>query len=92
MIDSAPIDEWTEKISAFGTFGPGSSTGYWVLTVLGMIVTVAALIGWVIVEHRKLTEQAERLRAIGAIPEPEPGPRPAHMEPGGTEPTGGAAT
>jgi drug/metabolite transporter (DMT)-like permease len=47
VIDSFPFDEWAEDITAFWTFGPGNSTGTYVLTVLGLIVFVAAMIGWV---------------------------------------------
>ena len=36
MIDSFPYEEWSEDISAFWTFGPGSSTGTYIMTVLGI--------------------------------------------------------
>ena len=67
MIDSFPFDEFTEDLTAFWTFGPESSTGTYVLTVLGCILMVASLIGWVWLENRKLRAQAELLRAAGAI-------------------------
>lgn len=78
MIDSFPFDEWTKDISAFWTFGPGGSTGTYVMTVLGIILMVSAFIGFVVLEHRKVSRQAEALRALGApIPGggvPGPGP------------------
>ena len=80
MIDSFPFDEWTEDITAFWTFGPGNSTGTYVLTVLGLIVFVAAMIGWVWLENKKLTAQATILRAAGGLPAPggvPPGPGPS---------------
>ena len=43
-----------------------TSTGTFVLTALGILLMVAALIGWVITEHRKLTHQAEHLRAASS--------------------------
>jgi hypothetical protein len=80
VIDSFPFDEWTEDITAFWTFGPGNSTGTYVLTVLGLIVFVAAMIGWVWLENKKLTAQATILRAAGGLPAPggvPPGPGPS---------------
>jgi hypothetical protein len=80
MIDSFPFDEWAEDIAGFWTFGPGNSTGTYVLTVLGIIVMVGALIGWVWLENRKLSAQAALLRAAGGLPAPggvPPGPGPS---------------
>lgn len=79
MIDSSPVDEWTEDIAAFGTFWSENATGYYVLTVLGIIVMVLALIGWVWLENAKLRAQAELLRAAGGAPVPggPPGPSPS---------------
>jgi|Tabmets5t2r1_1033131.scaffolds.fasta_scaffold305594_1 hypothetical protein len=42
-----------------------ASPAMWVLTVLGILVTISMLIAWVWYEHRRLTEAAERLRAQG---------------------------
>lgn len=75
MIDSFPYDRWSEQVSAFWTFGGGGSAGTYVLTVLGMILMVAALIGWVWLENQKLTAQRDRLRAAGALPVPAAPPR-----------------
>ena len=84
MIDSFPFEgPWPDdlsQISAFWTFGPGSSIGTYVLTILGISLMVAALIGWVWLENRKLTAQAELLRAAGGVPAPggvPPGPGPS---------------
>ena len=75
MIDSFPPDPNTwllpdgktlnQDISTFWTFGGADSTGTLLLTALGMLVMVVALIGWVWLEHQKLTAQAERLRQAG---------------------------
>jgi hypothetical protein len=65
MIDSFPFDEWADDIAAFWTFGPQNSTGTYVLTVLGIILMVASLIGWVWLEDQKLKRQASHLRGPG---------------------------
>jgi hypothetical protein len=81
MIDSFPFDEWAEDIGAFWTFGPGGSTGTYVLTVLGIILMVSAFIGFVVMENRKVTRQAEALRAVG-MPIPGGGmPGPGAAQP-----------
>lgn len=70
MIDSFPYREWNEDITTFWTFGPGVDhdlTGTFVLTGLGMLVMILALVYWVWLEHKKLTEQAERLRQAGGL-------------------------
>jgi hypothetical protein len=76
MIDSFPYDSWYDAegnlsadVTTFWTFGPttgsegGDLTGTFVLTALGMMLMVISLIAWVWLEHRKLTEQANRLRS-----------------------------
>ena len=80
MFDAFPFDEWSEEIEGFWTFGPGNSTGTYILTVLGIILMVAAIIGWVLLEERKLSAQAALLRAAGGLPLPggvPPGPGPS---------------
>lgn len=72
MIDSFPFDEWSEEIAGYWTFGPGNSTGTYVLTVLGIALMVLSLIGWVVMENRKLEAQANLLRAAGGLPVPPP--------------------
>jgi len=63
-----------EKCQGFMTFGPGSTygdggtgaaTGYYVLTTLGILVTLAALIAWIVYEDRRLKGHAMRLRKAG---------------------------
>jgi hypothetical protein len=80
MIDSFPFDKWGENITAFWTFGPENSTGTYILTALGVIVMIASLVGWVMLEQHKLQAQAALLRAAGGLPMPGgayPGPGPS---------------
>jgi hypothetical protein len=89
VIDSFPFDEWGEEIAGFWTFGPGNSTGTYVLTVLGIAAMVISLIGFVLLEKRKLEAQADLLRAAGGMPAPggiPPGPGPSQ------EPLAGPST
>ena len=82
MIDSFPFDEWTEEIAAYWTFGPENSTGTYVLTVLGIILMVASLIGFVMLERKKLDAQAALLRGGGLLPPASPtAPGPGFAEP-----------
>lgn len=81
MIDSFPYESWLNEagdglntdITTFWTFGPafgsegGSLTGTYVLTGIGMLVMVVALIVWVVEENRKLREQADRLRSASGL-------------------------
>jgi hypothetical protein len=79
VFDAFPYDEWGEEITAFWTFGPGGSTGTYILTVLGVLLMVSALVGFVVLENRKLAAQAALLRSAagiagsGTVP-PGPGP------------------
>ena len=80
MIDSFPFEEFSENVTSFWTFGPEDSTGTYILTALGVILMVAAIIGWVWLENRKLWAQTELLRAAGGLPAPggvPPGPGPS---------------
>ena len=74
MIDSFPFEgtweELGERVGAFWTFGPGNSTGTYVMTVLGIIAMVASLAGCVWLENRKLPAQPDLLRAAGGFPAP----------------------
>ncbi len=80
MIDSFPYDSWldaegnlNQEITTFWTFGPaggaegGSLTGTFVLTALGILLMVVAMIAWCCLENRKLTQQAEQLRRGGGL-------------------------
>jgi len=70
MFDAFPYDEWGEDISAFWTFGPGSSTGTYILTVLGIAVMLVSFVMFVRLENRKLSEQEAALKASGALERP----------------------
>ena len=63
-----------EQCKDFFTFGPGSTdttlasdvnTSYWILTGIGIAVMIIALVGWVVLEDRKLRRQAEYLLKEG---------------------------
>ena len=73
MFDAFPYDEWGEDIAEFWTFGGQGSTGTWILTILGFAVMLVAFWGFVILENRKLTYQASRLKASGALDRPAAG-------------------
>lgn len=69
-IDDFILQANYEDCAGFGTFMPGSTygaegaaaeTAYYVLVGLGMAVTIAALIAWVVVERRQLIRHAARL-------------------------------
>jgi hypothetical protein len=72
-----------EDCAGFMTFGPGSTYGeegsgaeaaYMILTWLGIAVTVAVLIAWVVYENRRLIEYSVRGRlGRGDEPPPQPG-------------------
>jgi predicted negative regulator of RcsB-dependent stress response len=70
MFDSFPYDEWSDTVTDFWTFGGANSTGTYIMTVLGCILMVASIIGWVVMEKRKLERQAASLRASGAFDAP----------------------
>lgn len=70
MFDSFPFDKWSNDIAEFWTWGGAGSTGTIILTVLGCILMVASFVGFVRLEHRKLMNQAARLRATGALERP----------------------
>lgn len=73
MFDAFPFDEWSEDISSFWTFGPGNSTGTYILTALGVAVMIVAFIGFVMLENRKLAHQEATLKASGALTRPGSG-------------------
>ena len=70
MFDSFPFDAWGEDIADFWAWGGANSTGTYIMTVLGCILMVASIIGWVVMEKRKLENQAATLRASGAFDAP----------------------
>jgi hypothetical protein len=75
-----------EECAGFGTFMPGSTYGdegsgaeaaYMILTWLGIVVTVAVLVAWVLYENRQLVLHVARLGRpgppTGEGPPPQPG-------------------
>jgi hypothetical protein len=73
MFDAFPYDEWSEDIAEFWTFGGEGSTGTWIMTVVGVAAMVISFWGFFVLENRKLADQAERLRASGALDRPPSG-------------------
>ena len=77
MFNAFPYDSWlapdgtfNQELGDFWTYGGANSTGTYILTVLGCILMVASLIGWVWLEKTKLDRQAAALRASGAFDAP----------------------
>ena len=62
---------WSDKVGAFFTFGPGYTTGTYILMALGFMLFVAALIAWVYTEDQKLSIPGREAAQEG----------PAHREP-----------
>ncbi len=80
MIDSFPYESWLNEagdglntdITTFWTFGPaygaeGGLTGTYVLTALGMLLMIVALVWFVTLERKKLNDQAARLRGASGL-------------------------
>jgi hypothetical protein len=86
-----------EDCAGFMTFGPGSTygdegaaaeTAYYILTVLGIVVTVLALVAWVLYENRRLMSYSLAVRrGAGHLEGAQPGPLGGGGPPG---PAGGA--
>jgi hypothetical protein len=81
MFNSFPYETWLNpdgtfntELTDFWTWGGANSTGTYILTVLGCILMVASLIGWVLLEKSKLERQASMLRAAGAFETRPPSP------------------
>jgi hypothetical protein len=69
MFDAFPFDEWSEEITTFWTFGVEGDVGTIILTILGVLLMLGSLIGFVLLESGKLERQAEVLRqAMGPRP------------------------
>ena len=82
MFDAFPYDEWSEDIAGFWTFGPEHSTGTYILTALGIIFMLLAIVYWVWLENKKLAAQAALLRGAGGLPPASPtAPGPGFAEP-----------
>ena len=57
--------------STYGEGGEGAGTAYYVLTWLGIMVTVAALVYWVYWENRRLQARVSALRSQARTAEAE---------------------
>ena len=53
------------KGSTLGTFADDVNSSYWVLTAIGFTAMVVFLVWWVMLEDKKLNDQAEHLRSAG---------------------------
>ena len=53
--------------TTYGEGGAGATTAYYILTWIGIIVTVAVLVFWVYTENRRLHGHRLRLRGSGAV-------------------------
>ena len=73
MFDAFPYDEWSEDIAGFWTFGPGSSTGTYILTAIAGAVMFVVFVGFFMLENRKLGHQEATLKASGALDRPTTG-------------------
>ena len=65
MFDAFPFDEWSEDIAEFWTFGGEGSTGTYIMTALGVAAMLISLIGFVVLEQRKLRRQTAMLQGVG---------------------------
>ena len=70
MFDAFPYDEWSEQITTFWTFGVEGDTGTIILTILGVLLMIGALIAFVRMESGKLDRQAATLRQAMGPPPP----------------------
>ena len=72
MFDAFQYDEWGDSITTFWTFGTEGSTGTIIMTILGVLLMIGALIAFVRMESGKLDRQAESLRRAMAGAGPGP--------------------
>ena len=70
MFDAFPYDEWSDQITTFWTFGVEGDTGTIILTILGVLLMIGSLIGFVMLESGKLERQAAMLRQAMGPPPP----------------------
>src|SRR5215210_8550321 len=61
--------------STYGEDGSGAETAYMILTWLGIVVMVVALVAWVMYENRRLIQAAAGFSGDGpaGAPPPQPG-------------------
>ena len=78
-----------EDCAGFMTFGPGSTYGddgtgaegiYMILTWVGIVVSIAVLVAWVVYENRQFVQHMAR-RGLSGPPDPGPPPQPGGQEP-----------
>jgi hypothetical protein len=62
--------------STYGDEGTGAETAYYILTWLGIAVTIAVLIAWVLYENRQLVVHMARIRGRPAQPDEPPPAQP----------------
>jgi len=62
MFDAFPYDEWGDNVTTFWTFGVEGDIGTIILTILGVLVMIWALVQFVRLESQKLDRQAAALR------------------------------
>jgi len=67
MFDAFPYDAWGPDVADFWAFGGANSTGTYIMTVLGIILTFATLIGFVRQEARRMNEHEDRLQKEGML-------------------------
>ena len=71
MFDAFPYDEWGPEITTFWTFGVEGDTGTIVMTILGVLLMIGALIQFFRMESQKLDAQTAMLRrAMAGAGEP----------------------
>ena len=51
--------------STYGPDGSGAAGAYYALTYIGIFVTIAVLVGWVVYENRRLLRYVANKRAAG---------------------------
>jgi hypothetical protein len=61
--DAVDANGLTDAVAAYFTFGPGFTTGMYVLTILGIALMALSWIAWVHTEDRRMRETVARLRA-----------------------------
>ena len=62
--------------STYGEEGASAETLYYILTWLGIAVTIAVLIAWVVYENRQLVGHVARIGRRPAAPDEPPPPQP----------------
>jgi hypothetical protein len=61
--DAVDANGLTDAVAAYFTFGPGFTTGMYVLTILGIALMALSWVAWVHTEDRRMRETVTRLRA-----------------------------